>query len=244
MIMGEVKTCKTCGQTMPTTEFGRNKAYKDGLQPRCRPCQCEKERAYRKANPEVGRKAALKWRNANLDQARANYMKWAENNPDKVQAKKQRFAEAHREEIAQATAEWRSRPGNPGRNRENAQRWRQNPSNAQKQRDAAKEYRQRNAEAIAAYWAANPEKLRAKTAKRRALKRQSGVYTITDKDVRRLYASPCWVCGSTNDIHADHRIPLSKGGRHSIGNLDPLCADCNLSKHDKLLAEWRYRTRI
>lgn len=236
-----MKTCKDCGNYLPLTEFGRSKAHKDGFKTRCKACQRIKDKAYREANPEVGRRAALKWRNANIERARSNYLKWAAENPEKVQAKKQRFAERHREEIAEATAEWRRRPGNAERNAENARRWRNVPANKERQRQAAKEYRRLNAEAIAAYWAANPEKVRAKTAKRRALKRESGVYEITDRDLRRLYTSPCWVCGSTEGIHADHRIPLSRGGRHSIGNLDPLCSSCNLSKHDKLLVEWFHR---
>lgn len=37
------------------------------------------------------------------------------------------------------------------------------------------------------------------------------------------------------------RPSFTGGGRHAIGNVLPVCATCNLSKHDKLLAEWRYR---
>lgn len=46
----------------------------------------------------------------------------------------------------------------------------------------------------------------------------------------------CFCCGRPScqsDLHADHVIPISKGGAHDIRNIQPLCADCNLRKHDK-----------
>lgn len=41
----------------------------------------------------------------------------------------------------------------------------------------------------------------------------------------------------------DHVVPLSRGGRHSIGNILPACESCNLSKHASYLVEWRRRQR-
>lgn len=40
------KTCTKCGETKPTDQFHKNRANRDGLQPRCKDCQ----RAYYKAN--------------------------------------------------------------------------------------------------------------------------------------------------------------------------------------------------
>ncbi|WP_306317623.1 MULTISPECIES: HNH endonuclease [unclassified Streptomyces] len=37
----------------------------------------------------------------------------------------------------------------------------------------------------------------------------------------------------------DHVIPLSKGGRHAIGNLMPACMPCNMSKSASFLSVWR-----
>ena len=38
--------------------------------------------------------------------------------------------------------------------------------------------------------------------------------------------------------HLDHIMPLALGGLHDDSNLQVLCAFCNLSKHDKHLAEF------
>jgi len=50
----------------------------------------------------------------------------------------------------------------------------------------------------------------------------------------------CAYCGSPGPVQIDHVVPLARGGRHSIGNVLPACAGCNISKHAALLAEWRY----
>ena len=44
----------------------------------------------------------------------------------------------------------------------------------------------------------------------------------------------CIKCGSQNDLHFDHIIPVSKGGGTSIENLEILCEECNLSKSNKI----------
>lgn len=64
-------------------------------------------------------------------------------------------------------------------------------------------------------------------------------FHVTDKEIRRLYSQPCAACGSMEDQSVDHIIPLSRGGRHSIGNLMTLCRSCNASKSARFLVEWR-----
>jgi len=45
----------------------------------------------------------------------------------------------------------------------------------------------------------------------------------------------CKKCGrkpeSRRDIHADHIIPITKGGRNKLSNLQSLCVDCHKKKH-------------
>jgi len=43
------------------------------------------------------------------------------------------------------------------------------------------------------------------------------------------------------DVHRvvrEHVVPLSRGGRHDLSNILPVCRACNSSKGDRLLGEW------
>lgn len=58
----------------------------------------------------------------------------------------------------------------------------------------------------------------------------------TDEEWQSLlerFGQRCLRCGSTDDLTKDHVVPLSKGGAHSIDNLQPLCRSCNSWKHTR-----------
>lgn len=106
-------------------------------------------------------------------------------------------------------------------------------------------YRQANADKRAAYqrdWqAANPDKVREAVLRRIARRKNATTYVITAKDLRRLMSSPCAFPGCTtgDPVELDHVIPLSRGGSHGIGNIQPLCRHHNRTKHDKTWIEYR-----
>lgn len=88
-----------------------------------------------------------------------------------------------------------------------------------------------------------PESKRNRQSRRRARKNSNRLFVILPKDLNRIYSSPCFICGSTEKITADHIIPIARGGVHSIGNLQPLCASCNSKKGKRLMIELCRRER-
>jgi 5-methylcytosine-specific restriction endonuclease McrA len=87
------------------------------------------------------------------------------------------------------------------------------------------------------YFKSHPEQSRLKGSRRRARKLNGGVYSVTVKEIADMLKRPCFYCGEESK-HIDHIVPLSRGGRHSIGNLIQACASCNLSKSNKFVIEW------
>lgn len=91
----------------------------------------------------------------------------------------------------------------------------------------------------------NPDSYIRSVAKRRA----HVSFDVDDRDLRRLMLrqmSKCNHCGVYLDknvsrfVHLDHIVPLSRGGTHSIGNLQYLCQSCNVRKLDRLEVEVRF----
>jgi 5-methylcytosine-specific restriction endonuclease McrA len=69
-------------------------------------------------------------------------------------------------------------------------------------------------------------------------------FEIINKDLKRVYRSECWRCGTKENLSMDHIVPITRGGNHAVGNIMTLCRSCNSSKGNKFLAEWRYRELI
>jgi 5-methylcytosine-specific restriction endonuclease McrA len=99
----------------------------------------------------------------------------------------------------------------------------------------------------------NPEKKLTHIRNRDALKRNApGKHTAAD--IAALFETQNGLCGACNAVliktgkgrfHADHVIPLKRGGSNNPDNLQLLCPFCNLSKGDKHPDDWaRSRGRL
>lgn len=113
-------------------------------------------------------------------------------------------------------------------------------------------WKRANAEAIRvkrrADYKANPEKYVAWNQGRRTAKLENpesvGVSLADWTQLLRRYSRCCAYCGTRPDvIHMEHVIPLSRGGRHAIGNILPACRSCNYSKNARFVMEWRLHQR-
>jgi len=120
-------------------------------------------------------------------------------------------------------------------------------NNSDKAKKYAKQWRKNNPDKTKKYHQdyieANPDKerirSREKSLRRRTKLKGNGIFTIINKDLLKLLSQPCCKCGNTNNQTLDHIIPISRGGRHSVGNLQTLCLFCNVSKGTKTIMEWR-----
>jgi 5-methylcytosine-specific restriction endonuclease McrA len=77
---------------------------------------------------------------------------------------------------------------------------------------------------------------------RLARKRANHYEPYTVKQVKELKASfnySCAYCGvSSQELHLDHVIALSRGGADAINNLVPACPWCNDSKYNSPVEDW------
>ncbi len=71
------------------------------------------------------------------------------------------------------------------------------------------------------------------------LRRAAGRITFEEWcKVVEAASGKCQVCGETENLHVDHIVPVSRGGKTELGNLQLLCRFCNISKGAKPFAEW------
>lgn len=207
------------GRTWLSGICGRVSTYNAG-------CRCDE---CRQARTAANRRFYERHSERILERNRAYYAANRETEIAKSVERQRRDPEGRRA----AAARWRAK--NPGYRYYNVNPDRAKATNRRFQRsDKGKayqrEWRSKNATKVTLYYA-----------RARILREQAEVLVITPRDWERLcrrYDDRCAYCGSADALTQDHIVPLSRGGRHSIGNLLPACQPCNSSKHARLLIEW------
>lgn len=207
-----MRTCQTCNNQKPENYF----------KPKGKVCEdCKKEtrkRAQEKYNKTE--KASIRRKRHYHSKGKYTAAEWRKNNPDKVKAKEKRRNEKAKEYKMQ---------------------WiKNNPDKVREQR--RKTYYNGGKERIREWNKENPEKIKQYIYKSRLKRIENAgkVYDIIEKDYRKLFSSPCFICGE-KEISIDHIIPVTLGGTHSIGNLQSLCKPCNSSKNNRLMVEWKHK---
>lgn len=156
---------------------------------------------------------------------RAAYtQQWSDSNKERKAETDRRYRIANKDKRALKDKAWRD--ANKDRIRQNQLAW--SKANPERVKKTKQKWEQ-----------ANPEARRQKLLRYRAKLASNEVRTILPKEMRALYLQSCFFCASNNQIEADHIIPLARGGRHAIGNLLPLCRNCNASKSNKTIMEYR-----
>ncbi len=69
--------------------------------------------------------------------------------------------------------------------------------------------------------------------------RLSGLFTLDEWEaVVTVFGGRCAYCGREEKLEIEHMTPLSRGGKHEIGNIVPACKPCNSSKRSKTAEEF------
>lgn len=72
--------------------------------------------------------------------------------------------------------------------------------------------------------------------RRQRIKDNGGRFTDDEWFYLRVkFGNRCLACGQVGGVLPDHVIPLSRGGRNDIGNIQSLCEPCNNSKGSKII---------
>ena len=142
---------------------------------------------------------------------------YRERHRDEINARKKERYYAHAQEICAKNAEYREK-------------------NYERRLEIERDSRAKNIEK----W--RPAKNARQSVRNRSL--NDNQFVILTKELQLVYEAPCYNCGSMENQTLDHLIPLSKGGRHSVGNIGTLCSSCNSSKHARTITEWKHSKRM
>ena len=149
--------------------------------------------------------------------------------------------------------DYKHRPETKIRGREAMRRWRQNEENKRKEREYMRvrrsdpQFADAERERRRKYIKKESYRIRRRVAQQKYKARKLGAKgTHTREDILRQYDSQrglCWWCGkSVGEVwHADHLIPLSRGGSNAPENIVIACRHCNQSKNNRLPYEWNGR---
>lgn len=208
------KRCPKCGETKAVSEFSGNRCQPDSLNIYCRVCESERGKKYYAAHLEQERKRRRKYHATHLEQERKSV---------------KRYAAAHQEQTREYQKEWQHKHQKQmieySRRYENAHREQRNKSR--------REYR-----------LVHPGKSREYASRWHALRMNAGGSGFTAEqwsDLQKDYNHLCAYCNQGKPLEIDHVVPLSKGGKHDICNIVPVCRSCNASKHSSSLLMFLYR---
>lgn len=96
------------------------------------------------------------------------------------------------------------------------------------------------------YRNSNKDYILLKNQKRKNLLKSKNIPQFEIENLLKINDYKCFYCKIIVkrgiNLHLDHKIPLSRGGSHSIDNLVPSCKTCNLQKGTKTNEEFSNRT--
>lgn len=204
------KRCSKCEIEKPLDEFPNDKRVRDGKRAECKSCKATQNKAYRESHKEQYKKTK-----------HAYYISHRE----EILVKVREYSTAN---LAKLTIAKRI---NANKSPENQERYRSY------HRKAFAKWRETHREWRVIWRKNNPHKGRQYNQTRRVREKGcKGGFTANEwSDLLDKYGHKCLRCGTTENITADHVVPISLGGSGFISNIQPLCRSCNSKKHNKII---------
>jgi 5-methylcytosine-specific restriction endonuclease McrA len=215
--MEPVRQCSKCAKMLPFGCFTKHKEGRDGLRPDCRECRAAHKKQYYAANKARILEVNNQYRDANRD---------------RVLEMQKQYGIANKERLAEHYKSWYAA------NREHGLAARKAYYIQNKDRLLElKKIRSRTESGKLSIRSCNTNRI---ARKRNAL----GSHTaqeLQEQLVRQDHT--CYYCKAKlgkerRSYHADHVVPLSRGGTNYIDNIVLTCRTCNLQKSNKLVHEW------
>ena len=232
------KRCTRCGESKPLTDFNPNPVALDGYWNKCRICiryrrvpdaeyfqniqagllYCFKCSQWKQPEEMVKQSKGYLGRGSRCFVCHRKVSNdYAARNKPKILATGNAWRKANRTHHLETRRAWRA--AHPEKARASYQRF--YDQNTEAMRERARAYGRRF-----------PYKVRAANNRRRArLKGNGGDFTADEwKAMCAFYDNRCLRCREKKVLTVDHVVPVSKGGRNDILNIQPLCRSCNTSK--------------
>lgn len=249
-----MKECRGCKISKSLDEFALSRANKrDGRQSRCKQCNAE----YRKANRERIKENNRSWSARNQEKKRAYNREYREANKDRLLTRNREYCKANREKLNAKQREY------VRNNKEvvKAGYYRYMENNREKVNSRQRQYNRNNKEKIREYHRRRYRSCpvyKCNVATRRVLgnflmslgrRKTDSTHSMLGYTPAQLKATmearfkPGMSWENHGKWHIDHKIPVShfvKKGEtrphivHALSNLQPLWAEDNISKGDKL----------
>ena len=235
------KCCSKCTQTKLLDFFAKQASCQYGRRPECKDCAASANRVYRLANLKSIKAKKRAAYLANLETVKVkSRLYYLENTEERKKASRAYYAANREKQNAQTKVYSQAHRAESKIYKDAHYEANKKKQNAQKRLHYAANTLRLNA-VSRAYQKSHPEVASKGNQKRRAMKVGNGVFVVTAKELKKIRKSLCIYCGAPGPSHVDHVIPLARGGRHSIGNLQPLCGRCNMSKGSSFYIVFRVR---
>lgn len=238
-----------CKRFLPATTafFYKSRSGKHGVASACIVCAKEKQTKYRLEHTEQVRDGQIRYDMERKEEKATYNRQYQMEHRDEIKETHRRYQQEHKEEIRERSKQYRLEhieESNAHHNRY----WKEHKEELSIR---SRQYRIEHIEELRAYQKRYQQsdqvriQRKANSHRRRAYKRGAGgTYTARQlqdqlkRQKHKCYWCSCKLGNGKGAWHADHAVPLSRGGSNDISNIVIACPTCNIRRNNKLPHEW------